>query len=255
MADGSNPLRPMPSGPAPAPAQARLPRAYRVLAAAGVLVAMLAALVVVAVVSLLSLREDQVQLQDRNVPYAVAIATAALNAKGMANDERGYLISGNREFLEEFDERLINVRTAFAEAAIAADGDVQHRAVSEAHEGFEAWVWAVRDEFKTFQTGDRRKATRTALGTSRSLRKEYEARLADAQSVATTAIRLRRNSFASSRWLMILIAGLVAVLALGFAITIWLLRSVGAAAGAGELYEPTAVARSAPDDRLRRRHG
>jgi CHASE3 domain sensor protein len=238
----------------PAPATRGLPPTYQVLAAVGLVVAILAALVVVAVVSLLSLREDQVQLQDRNVPYAVAISTAALNAKGMANDERGYLISGNRVFLEEFDQRLINVRTAFSEAAIAADGEKQHRAVTETHARFEDWVWAVRQEFETFQRGERRKATRTSLGPVRSLRKEYEAKLADAQAVATTAIELRRNSFASTGWLLILIEGMIGVVALGFVVCIWLMRSLKAAdsaAQAGEVQPP----RAGLPHEVRRRHG
>jgi methyl-accepting chemotaxis protein len=236
-----------------APATKGLPPTYQIVMAVGVIVALLAALVVVAVVSLLSLREDQVQLQDRNVPYAVAIATAALNAKGMANDERGYLISGNREFLNEFDQRLINTRTAFAEAVIAADGDKQHRAVTEAHAGFEDWVWAVQGAFKTFQNGERRDATRTALGPVRELRKEYEAKILDAQAVATTAIELRRNSFASTGWLMILIEGLIGVVVLGFIVGVWLMRSLNAAASASPPAEIQPPASSPLE--VRRRHG
>ena len=237
-----------------APATKGLPPTYQIVMAVGVIVALLATLVVVAVVSLLSLREDQVQLQDRNVPYAVAIATAALNAKGMANDERGYLISGNREFLNEFDQRLINTRTAFAEAVIAADGDKQHRAVTEAHAGFEDWVWAVQGAFKTFQNGERRDATRTALGPVRELRKEYEAKILDAQAVATTAIELRRNSFASTGWLMIMIEGLIGVMVLGFIVGVWLVRSLNAAASASQPAAIQPLAASSPLD-ARRRHG
>jgi methyl-accepting chemotaxis protein len=224
--------------------------------AVGLLIALLALTLVVAVVSILSLREDQVALQDRNVPYAVGIATAALNAKGMANDERGFLISGNRVFLEEFDQRLVNVRTAFAEAAIAADDDAQHRAITQAHAAFERWVAAARKQFKTFQSGDRRKATQAALGPGRTLRKDYEALLAEAQAVATTAIQLRRNSFATSGWVPLLLATLLVVLGLGFAVTLWLARSVSIAVSDAQLREvtdePTALA---PLDRRRNRHG
>jgi methyl-accepting chemotaxis protein len=252
MADRRRSLSTVPAPAAPTPR--RLPPTHQVVLAAGVIVAILAALVVVAIASLLSLREDQVQLQDRNVPYAVAIATAALNAKGMANDERGYLISGNREFLVEFDQRLNNARTAFAEAVIAADGDKQHRAVSVAREGFEDWVLAVREEFKVFQRGERRRATRTALGPVRSLRKEYEAELADAQAVATTAIELRRNSFASAGWLLILIEGLIAVVVLGFVVSIWLMRSLNAAASSSPPAEAQPPQTKSPQD-VGHRHG
>jgi hypothetical protein len=66
MADRSRSLTAIP--PAAPPAPRGLPPTYQLVLAAGVIVAILAALVVVAIFSLLSLREDQVQLQDRNVP-------------------------------------------------------------------------------------------------------------------------------------------------------------------------------------------
>jgi methyl-accepting chemotaxis protein len=230
---------------------------FPVLASVGILVAMLAVSILVAVFSTLRLREDQVQLQEHNVPYAVGIATAALNAKGMANDERGFLISGNPEFLEEFEQRLLNARTAFAEASIAADDDVQHRAASEAHAGFEQWVWAVQTQFKTFQRGNRQKATRAALGPSRALRKDYEASLAEAQAVARIAIQLRRNSFASSGWVLILLATLFAVLAISLVATIWLVRTLNAVADAEEIGDPAAAASPLlpRDSHLQRRNG
>jgi methyl-accepting chemotaxis protein len=204
----------------------------------GVLVALLAAAVILAVYLIFSLSQDQAELQDRNVPYAVALSTAALNAKGMANDERGYLISGNREFLEELDQRLVNVRTAFAAALSSADGEPQREAAREAHAGFEAWVFAMNTQIKMYQDGRREEATKAALGPGRALRKDYERSLADAQSSARTAIQLHRNSFASSGWVVIVIASLLVVLAIGFAATYWLTRTLERFADAA-----TAVAR------------
>jgi CHASE3 domain sensor protein len=214
----------------------RLPLAFPVVASVGLLLAVVVVAIAIAAFSILRLSQDQAQLQDQNVPYAVAVSTAALYAKGIANDERGYLISGNREFLEEIEQRLINVRTAFSEAAIAADGERQRRAIAAAHAGFEEWFWVVRSEFKMFQTGDREKAVKTSLGPGRSLRKKYEASLAEAQAAAKTALQLRRNSFASSGWLPILLAVLVVVLGIGFAVTLWLTRTLGSltAAARGE---------------------
>jgi CHASE3 domain sensor protein len=206
--------------------EGRLPVGFQVLAVIGVLFAVLAASIVVAVLSLVSLSEDQAELQDKNVPYAVAIATAALNAKGMANDERGYLISGNREFLEELEQRLLNVRTAFAEAVISADGERQREAVRKAHAGFEEWVWALRAQFRTFQAGRREAATDAALGRGRALRKDYEASLEEAESVATTALQLRHNPFASRGWLVILLLSLLAMLVICVGLTLWLVRTL-----------------------------
>jgi len=209
------------AGPRP-----RTPVGFRVLAAFGALVALLTAAVVVAVFVIFSLGRDQSQLQDRNVPYAVALSTAALNAKGMANDERGYLISGNREFLDELDQRLLNVRTAFAAALSSADGETQREAAREAFAGFERWVGAMNGQFELFRKGERGKATKAALGPGRALRKDYEQSLADAQGAAKTAIQLHRNSFASSGWMITLLASLLVVLAIGFGATFWLTRTL-----------------------------
>jgi CHASE3 domain sensor protein len=208
------------------PRSGRQSLGFPILVAVGLLLGIVAIAIGIAIYSIFRLSQDQAQLQDQNVPYAVAVATVALNAKGIANDERGYLISGQPEFLEEIEQRLINVRTAFSEAGIAADGERQRRAIAEANAGFEDWFWVVRSEIKMFQAGDREKATKTALGPGRALRKKYEASLGDAQEAATTAIHLRRNSFASSRWLPILVAVLAGVLAIGIAVSVWLLRTL-----------------------------
>lgn len=216
----------------------RVPVSLPVLAAIGVLFAALAASIVIAGMSILSLSHDQAELQDKNVPYAVAIATAALNAKGMANDERGYLISGNREFLEEFDQRLLNVRTAFAAALIAADGEPQEDAVARAQGGFEDWVWAVRGEFRTFQSGKREAATQAALGPGRTLRKSYERSLVDAEAVASTALQLRHNPLASTGWASILLISLLVVLAICAGMALWLMRTLNFESEVEELQEP-----------------
>jgi methyl-accepting chemotaxis protein len=186
--------------------------------------ALLVAAAAVAVVAMVGLARDHTELQDHNVPYAVAISSAALNAKGIANDERGFLISGDPEFLDEIEQRLLNVRTAFAEASIAAADDEQRRAATAAHEGFERWVFALQQEFKTFQAGDRKAATKASLGPVRTLRKDYEAALVDAQDVATTAIQLTRNSFSSSGWAFVLLGSLLVVLAVGVGTTFWLMH-------------------------------
>jgi methyl-accepting chemotaxis protein len=222
-----------------------------------VVLAVLVVAVVGAALSILSLSRDQAELQDHNVPYAVAISTAALNAKGIANDERGYLITGDAVFLEELEQRLLNVRTAFAEAAISANDNAQRRAVSEAHVGFERWIAALRRQVRMFQAGQRQKATKAALGPGRALRKDYEASLANAQDVAKTALQLRRNSFASSGWIFILLASLVLVLGVGVVVTFWLMHALDRSASRDEVPEAVApVSMLEPRaDRYDRRNG
>jgi CHASE3 domain sensor protein len=230
-----------------------------VLVASSLALALLTtAVAVVATVSAVSLGRDHSVLQDHNVPYAVAISTAALNAKGIANDERGFLISGRREFLAEIEERLLNARSAFSEAAVAADGDAQRRAVADAEAGFERWVWAVQRQFRTYQSGDRQGATKAALGTGRALRKDYESSLAEAQSVATTAIELRRNTLASSGWIFTLLGALVVMLVAGSGVTFWYMRALQRIETDVDDPEPATASVSlltTPAERLRRRNG
>jgi CHASE3 domain sensor protein len=235
----------------------RRPIGFQVFAAIAVVFAVLAAAIVAAVFSIFSLTRDQAQLQERNVPYAVAISTAALNAKGMANDERGFLISGDREFLEEIDQRLLDVRTAFSVATITADGEEELRAVHNAQAGFERWVRSLEKEIATFQAGDRAAARKASLGPGRALRKDYEASLAEAQSVAKIAIQHRRNSLASSGWAFVLLASLLIAAALGAAVTFWLFRALDVA---GESGTPEAEAGPVPLlekelGRMQRRNG
>jgi CHASE3 domain sensor protein len=196
----------------------------RSLAAIGLLLAVLAVSIVVAVVSIVSLDSDRTVLQGTNVPYSVAIATAALNAKGMANDERGYLLSGRREFLDLLDQHLLNVRTAFAAAAFAADGARQHGAVDQAHARFERWVLAIRGQFKAFQAGRRAAAARAALGQGREQRRSYEVALVDAEVAGLTPIELKNNPLVSTGWVAILLLYLLLAVAICVALTVWLLR-------------------------------
>jgi CHASE3 domain sensor protein len=210
----------------------------RSLAAIGLLLTVLAVSIVVAVVSIVSLRSDRTVLQDTNVPYSVAIATAALNAKGMSNDERGYLLSGRREFLDLLDQHLLSVRTAFAAAAFAADGARQHGAVEQAHARFERWVLAIRSQFKVFQAGRRAAAARAALGQGREQRRSYEASLVDAEAAGLTPIKLKDNPLVSTGWVAILLVSLLLAVAICVALTVWLLRPPKPASDAAESSRP-----------------
>src|SRR5687767_11022672 len=94
---------------------ARLPSSAHVVAGVGGLVALLAIAVVVALVLVVELR-DATARADADVAYASSIQVAALNAKALANDERGFLISGDRQFVEQMTPRIETVRSAFDDA-------------------------------------------------------------------------------------------------------------------------------------------
>src|SRR5688500_5805374 len=89
----------------------------RVLVGLGSLVALLTGAVGVAVFLIVALENDTRVLSDRPFQYATAIHQAALDAKALANHERGFLVSGgNEEFAREHEEGTADAREAFAAA-------------------------------------------------------------------------------------------------------------------------------------------
>jgi methyl-accepting chemotaxis protein len=206
----------------------RLPMGFQVLLGVGGLLALLAASMLVAIFLVVGLKHNETYLDDRDVPYAGAVATAALNAKGIANDQRGFLLSGDPKFIDEADRRISAARAAFAAAANAAADPRQRQAVNQAHAGFQRWVQAVHGEFAAFQTGDRQGAITASLGPDRALRKTYEQSLARAQALGASSIRSARSSVAaaSSRSVMILVACLLVGLTIGVGVAFWLVRSI-----------------------------
>jgi methyl-accepting chemotaxis protein len=151
----------------------------RMWTAAGTALALLLVGILLAVFLVMRLATNAKSLTERQIQYATALSSAAINAKGIANDERGYLLSGNREFLVEIDIRTGLARESFDRAAQAADDD-QSRRILQAYGVFEQWLVALEEEIALFRSGDREAARAASLGRTRELRKEYEALLATA---------------------------------------------------------------------------
>ena len=63
-----------------------VPTGFQVVLGAGSLLALLVVSILIAIFLVVGLKHDEAHLTDRDVPYASAVATAALNAKGVAND-------------------------------------------------------------------------------------------------------------------------------------------------------------------------
>ena len=209
-------------------AQRRLPMGFQVWLGVGGLLALVAGSVLVAVFLIVEVRHHESNLNKRAVPYARAVAAAALNAKGVANDERGFLMTGDQTFSDEADNRVRSARAWFAASAVAASGEAQRRAVAQARIGFERWVIAVRREFAVFRSGDQRGPISASLTQDRALRKRYEGALARAQALGDSAIRSADASVAtaSSHSITILLACLLGALIIGVGIAYWLVRSI-----------------------------
>ena len=192
------------------------------------LLALLTVSVLVAVVTIVGVKRHSTNLVDQQVAYATAIDDAALHAKGIANDERGFLISGGRpEFLEQRVERTRKARAAFDVALSQATGAVERDAVARARVGFERWVTALDAEFARYKAGDVKGAVNASLGRTRALRKSYEASLVAADARAAGGIEAARNSVTatSSRSVTILLVYLVVALAVGFCIALWIVST------------------------------
>jgi methyl-accepting chemotaxis protein len=206
----------------------RLPIGFQVWLGTGTLLVLLAGSIVLAIVLLWTTTHREERLNDRAVPYLNATAAAALDAKGVANDERGFLMTGNRKFIAEADRRATRVRAAFRAAAAAATSQAERGALIEARDGFDTWLAAVRREFAAFQGGQRQAPIRAALGHNRELRKRYETALTSAQALGAHALRSADASVdaASSRSVTILLVCLVVSLLAGAGIAWWLVRSI-----------------------------
>jgi methyl-accepting chemotaxis protein len=206
----------------------RLPLGFQVLVGIGVLVLLVVITGGVGVVAVLGLQSDETRLSESNVPYANAIALASLDAKGIANDERGYLLTGEARFVHEMDGRLESARAAFATASDAAITSSQRQSVTVAREGFERWVQAVELELDAYRNGDRQDSVAAALGPHRELRKAYERTLAQAKDLADGALRTDAASITStSRGSIRLLAVTILVaVVVGSGVAVWVIRTI-----------------------------
>jgi methyl-accepting chemotaxis protein len=199
-----------------------------VLAGMGIPLALMAVGILVAAVLIFGLREDASHLTDSQIQYATAVNAAALTAKAIANDERGFLLSGDRQFVRQLDNRTISARAAFAVAASEADSRDQRRAVREANTGFEAWIQALHEELAIWENGNRDRAVQISLTSTRAIRKDYERSLAHAQDLGVDAVQSGRSEVSDSatRSLEIVLGYLVAALLLGVGIGLWIVLAL-----------------------------
>jgi methyl-accepting chemotaxis protein len=107
------------------------------------LLALLLIAITVALVMVVTVRQDESSISDRDLPYASAVAAAALNAKAIATDQRGFLLTGDQTFIAEAGQRVSDARTAFATAQNAATTAAQRDVIGRALGGGCAWsAWA-----------------------------------------------------------------------------------------------------------------
>ncbi len=198
----------------------------KVVAAAAILVGMVAVAIALAVVSIVAVTSGANEVE-RQARYSAAVDAAALHAKGMANNERGFLIDGEEGYVTQLEGRAELVRAAFATATEAAD-DTQRSTVAEAREGFERWLETLGEEVAIYQAGDEEAAIEMSLGRTRTLRWSYEGWLADAATLGVNGFQSATDSVAgaSTASVLVLIGYFVVAGAAAVAIALWVIRAI-----------------------------
>jgi methyl-accepting chemotaxis protein len=206
----------------------RLASDVQVLIGVGSLLALLAVAVGLAVLLIVSFEHDATDDTHRHVLYAAAIHEAALNAKSIANHQRGFLISGRREYLDEIRTETAEARSKFLTAASYAVGNSQYEAVRKSHAEFERWLRALTGDIAAYRRGDTEEAIQASLGSTRQLRKTYEQSLANAYALGVSSIDSSTRSLSSSasRSVTVLLTYLAVALVLGIALALWVVRAI-----------------------------
>lgn len=189
---------------------ARISAESRVWMVVGVAVATLAVGMLIASFLLLRLSDQALDATSAEIQYATAMSAAALNAKAIANDERGFLLSGNPEFLDQIDGRVPLAREAFAQAMEVADA-AQRQRLAEVLQLFEQWLILVEDEVAVYRAGDPDAAMATSLGPTRDLRHEYERMLVEASIVQSGVPRAAAAVSSWSGWSLAILLGYLLV--------------------------------------------
>lgn len=186
----------------------------RLVAGYAVVLLLFCGAVGLAVTRIDSLQADRRVQNEYTVPYLGHLQQAALAAKAAANDERGFLLTGDQKFADEAlgrQERVTGQYDAARETALTDDDRARVDAIAAAQG---AWMDALRSEFTLFAT-DRGAAVELALGDNRDLRKTYEALTDDAVTVATEEMAAevthgdRLASDARRDLVVVLLAGLL----------------------------------------------
>jgi methyl-accepting chemotaxis protein len=189
---------------------------------------LLVAVAVMAIALVVNLNHKEANLNTGKAAFVTAVQSAALDAKAIANDQRGFLLSGDEKFVTEAQGREAAVRASFASASAAAGSGAELDAVSRASGGFETWITAFQGEIATFKSGDHQSAITLSLGADRDLRKAYEAALASAQTIGVHGVQSGDHSVSATATLTVrlLLAGVLVALIIGVGIGEWLLRTI-----------------------------
>jgi methyl-accepting chemotaxis protein len=201
----------------------------KLMSAFGLLTLLVAASALFGVLQVNDLQSGTALVGRQYLPHLDALSQAALHAKGAANDERGYLLTGDPKYVQEAADRMGKASEAL-DAAIAAD-PAEKDVVEEIRAGMDAWLQAAQAEFALLPQD--RAAALAAAGSTRDLRKAYEEQLSTALDTSRAEVDAAVSASedaaaAASRNLVIL---LVAAVAVAIAVTWWISRAISRPVG------------------------
>jgi methyl-accepting chemotaxis protein len=169
----------------------------------------------------LRLADQAAVATNSEVQYATAMSAAALNAKAIANDERGFLLSGDDEFLVQMESRIPLAREAFADAIEVSD-DAQRARLAEILLLFEDWLELVDEEIAMYRAGDVEAAQEASVGRTREVRHEYERILTEASLIQSGVPRVQAEiSSLSGVSLAVLLGYLVVAILIALGVGAW----------------------------------
>ena len=192
------------------------------------LIALLATSAAVSYALLGGINGSRTELTDQSAPYFSALSDAALTAKATANDERGYLLTGDPKFLDEIAERVAKANASLAKAReIYPAASKESELVGRIQTSFATWVAAIDAEFALYKT-DPKAAVTKALGDNRSLRKAYEGLFDEAQARSAADVEASDASLEGSLGSAkkTLLATLLLALVLGGALAVWITKAL-----------------------------
>ncbi len=179
----------------------------------GVLVLIAVAVTGYALMAIGDLRDAQQRTSREAVPYLTGLSDAALAAKSAANDERGFLLSGDEKFATEARGRRTAQQAGLDTAHEHASTPAERGAIEEIAARLGRFNAGLDREFELYRT-DRPAAVAMSSGANRDLRKAYEQAFTDAVTlakadVAAASTASERTASRSYTMLLVLLGAVV----------------------------------------------
>ncbi|MEZ5219420.1 MAG: methyl-accepting chemotaxis protein [Ilumatobacteraceae bacterium] len=136
-------------------------------------------------VDLVRIHEDQDRIEQVLNPFSAAMTDVLVGTEAAANDERGFLLTGERAFIDVIEQQQL------PKVAAALDDlerlGVEPDLVAVLRDQIDAWVASMFAEFDAFAS-DPEAARSMAFGPTRALRTTHETTAADLQAKATASL-------------------------------------------------------------------